>query len=52
MLYMDLVIFKGAFNNRYGNNATCIYFIIQDTVSLSIIEVIDWSIIATNLLSG
>ena len=35
---MDIVIIKGAFNARYGNNATCIAFSIQDTVINVIIE--------------
>ena len=38
---MDMVIFKGDFNYRYGNNAAGIVFIIQDTVFNAIIEVID-----------
>ena len=38
---MDMVIFKGDINDRYGNNAACIVFSIQDTVFNAIIEVID-----------
>ena len=38
---MGIVIFKGAFNTRYGNNATYIAFRIQDTVIKNIIEVSD-----------
>ena len=29
---MDIVIVKGAFNETYSNNATCIAFSIQDAV--------------------
>ena len=49
---MDMVIVKGALNDRYGNNSTCIAFNIQDTVINDIIELIDWIILATFLLSG
>ena len=52
MQYMDLVIFKGAFNASYGNNATCIDFSIQDTVINTFIERSGWSIHATFLISG
>ena len=38
MQYIDLVILKGAFNERYEKNATCIDFIIQDTVMNATIE--------------
>ena len=41
MKYMDLVVVKGDFNDRYGNNAKIIYFRIEDTVINSIIEGID-----------
>ena len=47
-----MVIIKGAFNDRYGNNDTCIAFSIQDIIINAIIEVIDWIIIETFLLSG
>ena len=50
MQKMDIVIFKGAINNRYSNITTCIAFSIQDTVIK--IEKIDWSICTTFLLSG
>ena len=36
MQFMDLVIVKGAFNNRYGNNSTCIDFIIQHIWELTV----------------
>ena len=49
---MDMVIVKGALNDRFGNNSTCIAFIIQDTVINSIIEVRGWSIPETILLSS
>ena len=38
---MDMVIVKGGFNARYGNNSTCISLRIHDTVINAIIEVID-----------
>ena len=49
---MDLVIVTGAFNDMYFNNDTCLVFSIQDTVINTIIEVSDWSILATYFLSG
>ena len=52
MQYMDLVIVNGNFNDRYDNNATCIKFIIQDTVINDIIEGIYRRVCATCLLSG
>ena len=52
MLYMDMVIFKGAFIYTYRNNSTHIVFSIQDTVINVIIDLIDWRIIATFSLSG
>ena len=36
---MDMVIVKGDFNDRYGNNAIVLAFRIQDTVINIIIEV-------------
>ena len=36
-----MVIVKGDFNDRYGNNAICVAFVIQDTVINTIIEVSD-----------
>ena len=41
MIYMYLVIVKVAFNDRYGNNSTCIDFSIHYTVINAIIEGID-----------
>ena len=41
MQYMDLVIINGAFNDRYDNNSTCIYFGIQYNVINVLIEVSD-----------
>ena len=52
MLYMYLVIVRGAFNASYGNNTMCIYLSIQDNVINAIIEVSDWSITETCFLSG
>ena len=49
---MDIFIVKGAFNDMYGNNFTCIAFRIQDTVINSIIEGSDLSILATCFLSA
>ena len=49
---MDMVIVKFALDNRYENNATCIFFSIQDTVINAIIEVSNLIILATFLLSG
>ena len=40
MEYMYMVIVKGDFNDRYGNNATYIAFNIQDTFITAIIGVI------------
>ena len=50
--YIDLVIFKGAVNDSYGNNSTCVNFGIQDTVINAIIEVMYWSISVTYLLGS
>ena len=52
MQYMDLVIVKGAFNDSYGNNSTCIDFKIQDSFINDIIERSDWSICETFLIGG
>ena len=52
MQYMDIVIIKYDFNDRYVNNATCIAFIIQVNVINAMIEVSGLSISATCLLSG
>ena len=49
---MYMFIFKGAFNAKYGNNATSIDFSIQDTVIASIIEVSGWRTLVIFLLSG
>ena len=43
--------FKGALNYRYAKNATCIDFIIQDTMIKAIIEGRNWIICDTCLLS-
>ena len=51
MQYVDLVIFNGAFNDRYENNSKCIYFSIKYTVINVIIEEIDWINVAACLLS-
>ena len=51
MQYMDIFIVKGALNDRYGNNPTCINFIIWDTVINAITEVSDWRIRATCFFS-
>ena len=32
MHYMSTVVFKGFFDDRYSNSATCIAFGMQDTV--------------------
>ena len=47
---MDMVIIKGDFNYSYGNDATWISFGMLYTVKNAIIEVSDWSILATFLL--
>ena len=52
MQYMDLVIVKGDFNDRYDNNATWVGLIIQDTIINDVIEGRDWSLCETCLLSS
>ena len=37
MEYMYMVIVIGDFNDKYGNNTTCIVFSLQDTVITAII---------------
>ena len=51
MQYMYLVFLKGDCNDIYGNNTTCIDFIIQDIFIKATIEGIHFSIHATFLLS-
>ena len=47
---MDMVIVKGDFNVMYGNNSTCIAFIIQDNFINAIIELSYWGIIEKHFL--
>ena len=50
MQYMDIVIVKGALNDRYEKNATWIVFSIQGTVIN--VEERYWNICETCLLRG
>ena len=47
-----MVIVNGDISDKYGNNVACISFSIQDIFIDSIIELSDWSIIATCFLIG
>ena len=49
---MDMVIVRGDFNSRYGNNAKYVAFSIQYTVINATIEVSDLSILVTCFIIG